>query len=321
MVLSPDWKCVLCWKELPLHSDRNLIDGKGSFKALAELNDLHFIVKLDSYKYICKRCMNNLKKREGYRKKFAEHNEQLFRDFKEICSKEGISVKTRRSFSDSDEPPTKRIPTDTAAVAVKSVGSQTSLDRVSHKSCPIEASDLEAGSDETNVFARVEWKSSTSERLLPPCLKSLGKMLVRGSFKQISNATWRCINLRHFILKEVLKCLHAECASITSRKNPSMLRKIKKDDLMDFSFEKMNDELSLRAPLLHGILKTACLSRTPTKQQNLINKSWIPPVCMAASVCMKARSPHATMLQLLISLILQHCSLTIRITNISRFCV
>ena len=228
MVLSPDWKCVLCWKELPLHSDRNLIDGKGSFKALAELNDLHFIVKLDSYKYICKRCMNNLEKREGHRKKFAEHNEQLFRDYKEICSKEGISVKTRRSFSDSDEPSTKRIPTDTAAVAVKSVGSQTSLDRVSHKSCPIEASDLEAGSDETNVFARVEWKSSTSERLLPPCLKSLGKMLVRGSFKQISNATWRCINLRHFILKEVLECLHAECASLTSRKNQACFVKLRK---------------------------------------------------------------------------------------------
>ena len=55
--------------------------------------------------------------------------------------------------------------------------------------------------------------------------------------------------------------MHTECANSCSRKEPSLLGKTSKADMLDFSFEKLGDELKVRTPLLHRILRTACLRK------------------------------------------------------------
>ena len=42
----------------------------------------------------------------------------------------------------------------------------------------------------TMVTVKLQWPSQTRERHLPEDLQSLGKMLVRGTYKQIARAAW-----------------------------------------------------------------------------------------------------------------------------------
>ena len=41
-----------------------------------------------------------------------------------------------------------------------------------------------------DVSIKVTWPSKDAERKLPEDLESLGKMLARGTYKQIANAAW-----------------------------------------------------------------------------------------------------------------------------------
>ena len=57
--------CTICLKELNLKSDRNLVDSVGCFSPKAEIESLQFIdlVETPLCKYICRRCVDLLKKR------------------------------------------------------------------------------------------------------------------------------------------------------------------------------------------------------------------------------------------------------------------
>ena len=109
-------------------------------------------------------------------------------------------------------------------------------------------------------------------------------------------------------MKEMLKTVHHECASLRTLKEPSILRETSKDEIQEFTFEKLQDELSVRAPVFNAVLKTAPL-KTPEKKEDLL---WLPTVSMVAAICLKNRSSCLTVVQLLVSIILQHCRLTVR---------
>ena len=130
------------------------------------------------------------------------------------------------------------------AVGTKNVATQTVLKLIPAK---------RKGHAATPVFVRAEWDSGPSEKELPEYLSSLGKMLVRGTLKQIASAAWRCNELHPFIMKEFFKTIHKECANLCSKKEPSMLRKTSKSDILEFKFETLGEELSRRVPLLYGV--------------------------------------------------------------------
>ena len=52
--------------------------------------------------------------------------------------------------------------------------------------------------NKTNVVIKIEWPCKTKERCLPEDLHQIGKMLCRGTYKQIANAVWRHLELRTF---------------------------------------------------------------------------------------------------------------------------
>ena len=56
--------CVLCCRNIVKHQERYLVEGKGKFNVGEELSQLPFNVPLTS-KYICKGCLQLLKKRHG----------------------------------------------------------------------------------------------------------------------------------------------------------------------------------------------------------------------------------------------------------------
>ena len=167
----------------------------------------------------------------------------------------------------------------------------------------------EKGKRITPVYVRAEWESGEREKQLSQNMCSLGKMLVRGTFKQIASAAWVCADLRPHLVKELLKTVHTECAFLSSRKEPSILRRTSKADIMDFSFENLGNELQKRVPLFFSVLRAASLKKAAKESYF----SWLPPVCMAAAVLLKNRSAYMTSVQLLVSIILQHCGLTLSI--------
>ena len=82
------------------------------------------------------------------------------------------------------------------------------------------------------------------DRKVPQQLESLGKMLVRGTYKQIANAAWQSPNLRQELQLIVLKEIDKECTAMCSKKDPSCVRSPDKKKLLNFTFEKFNAELS-----------------------------------------------------------------------------
>lgn len=112
----------------------------------------------------------------------------------------------------------------------------------------------------TNVYVKVEWPSKNAERQLSNDLESLGKMLVRGTYKQIANAAWKNASIKKQLQLLMLKDIKRECCDLCSRKNPSCLRSPNKESMLNFSIEKLNKELKERAPLTFSVLVAASVN-------------------------------------------------------------
>ena len=103
----------------------------------------------------------------------------------------------------------------------------------------------------------------------------------------------------------VLKDLEKECSHLCSKKDPSCLRKMSKDDMLSFSMEKLTVEFKDRAPLFHSILSAAVVDRK-SKAKNPSPQADFGAIGMAAAVCLCHRSQYTTALQLLITDFLYH---------------
>lgn len=63
-----------------------------------------------------------------------------------------------------------------------------------------------------------------------------------------------------------------------SKKEPSCVRSPDKKKLLNFTFEKFNDELSSKAPFLHAVLRVSSVNRRK-------DSVWQQSVGMAAAIC------------------------------------
>ena len=160
----------------------------------------------------------------------------------------------------------------------------------------------------TIVSVTVQWRSRTSSRTLPHDLQSLGKMLCRGTYLQVARAAWRCAKVRERIILLFLKEINRECKAMCSRKSPSILPKTGKEDIVNFLLTKLDNELRERTPLLRSVLMAASIRKSSIERSNLY---WMPAVCMASSICLKKRSPHMTVVQLLNTIFIQHSGLMV----------
>jgi hypothetical protein len=159
------------------------------------------------------------------------------------------------------------------------------------------------------VTVKLQWSNDKKERGLPADFQSLGKMLVRGTYKQIANAAWKSAALRKQLQIVALKQIDSECNGLCSTKQPSCLRSPNKDKLLDFSLEKFEEELEKRAPFTHAILETACVNR----RNHNIRGEWVPTVGMAAAVLLRNRSSRMNALQLMLSIFLYHSSWSVSV--------
>ena len=158
----------------------------------------------------------------------------------------------------------------------------------------------------TRVQVTVEWPSRTKVNTLHEGLESLGKMLCRGTYKQIAGAVWKNPILRKYVEQFYLEEVDREYTAMCSLKNSSCLRSPSKKDLQRFSFKKFSTELESKAPLFSAVLWTASVRKSKRDDE-----FWLPAVCMSAAVLLKNRSPSMNAMQLINTIILYHSGITV----------
>ena len=215
--------CILCFRVIKLKHERYLIIGKSKFNIKEAIQQLPFEL-LDSSPYICRQCLDKLRKRESLisqEKNIVAELSSLFQKGKLTRGQEGTAV----------EPPAKRasltnaVRPTTPPAPEKTVDTPTYLEFcanfpnsaqpvVQAHSTPVK----EPRPVKTYVNVKVAWPSKTVEKSLHPDLESLGKMLVRGTFKQIANAAWRSKHIRKHLTVFMLQEIDKECSNLCSRK-------------------------------------------------------------------------------------------------------
>ncbi len=157
-------------------------------------------------------------------------------------------------------------------------------------------------------------------------------MLCRGTYKQLATAAWKHSELRSNIIELFLKEIDKECIRLCADKRkpnnskrsakilenspakkvseekqeknaPSCLRLTSKEEILGFTFEKFDEELSNRAPLMKSALMAMSWRRSKKKEDDPF---FTPAVCMAAAVCFKNRSRRMTAVQLILTLMMKH---------------
>ena len=80
------------------------------------------------------------------------------------------------------------------------------------------------GEDSCKVTVQIQWPSKVRQKLLSKDLSSLGKMLCRGTFKQIARAAWRCKQLQQHFLGEIARQIHDECSAMCKRETKKKVK-------------------------------------------------------------------------------------------------
>eukprot|EP00794_Sanderia_malayensis_P001540 gene1540-1703_t len=84
-----------------------------------------------------------------------------------------------------------------------------------HNFCsPSDANRDDPISGRISVRVRIQCPSNVKEKELHPTLHPLGKMLCRGTYKQIAAAAWKQANIRHNLLMLLAKEIDKDCSGL-----------------------------------------------------------------------------------------------------------
>ena len=127
----------------------------------------------------------------------------------------------------------------------------------------------------TTVQVRVDWPTKSKTNTLHEGLASLGKMLCRGTFKQIAGAVWKNAILKKHVQQLFLKEIDPECTALCSLKELSGFRSTSEKNLQTLSIKSWTvSELENKAPLFSSVLWTVSL-----RKSNRDDQFWQPSVC------------------------------------------
>ena len=132
---------------------------------------------------------------------------------------------------------------------------------------------------------------------LTPSRKKMGKAIARGS--RLSIAT-QCLNdedISKHVIKKVGRMVHSEIVALCSDRVDSTLKHHSRDELLNFKWGDIYDELQQHAPILLEILLAATATNCARPNREAL-------ISMCAAMICKLRSPHMNAAQKILSLIL-----------------
>ena len=119
---------------------------------------------------------------------------------------------------------------------------------------------------------------------------------------------WANVKLRNVLCELFIKHIVKECETICHEKSESILRKTKEEDFINFTFEKMDEEMIRHCPVFRDILKRASAKKIfhkiPDNKKIAEHESLsVPSVCIAASLIFKCRQSKMWALQKMLDLL------------------
>lgn len=197
-------------------------------------------------------------------------------------------------------------------------GSRLIDDSVSQRNLPIPITspvaastkstrDVHTASSSGCVNITIKYPSKTVSKTVDDTYKTLGKALLYGPPSRIATAVMNAAPVRKLVIEKVLNIVSKEVGELCSRKNPSMLRQTKKDDLVKFSLDQLCEEWKRRAPLFYSFLVTSSATKSTR------NTSWLASVAVSGSVLLKQRNGEMSATAYVLGILLKS-----RSTEVSR---
>ncbi len=130
----------------------------------------------------------------------------------------------------------------------------------------------------------------------------MGRSIARGSKQALVDQCFGDPEVHNYILKMTGQILRRELKAMCSAEVQSVLSSMSKTDLETFTWDKLENELTLHAPTLRSILYACMVTRRPRA-----NRAAAVGIC--AAVLLKYRYQRMSLVQKVIALILYagHC--------------
>ena len=114
------------------------------------------------------------------------------------------------------------------------------------------------------------------------------------------------LDLKAAIVQQLLGTLNEECTNLCKKTTISTFRTIPVDQLSNFTWKDMIEELQQKAPLLFTLLHSI-VSRNDHRNTVKVANIHYPGICSAAAVLLKERNREMCGLQSLVSLLMYSC--------------
>ncbi len=151
----------------------------------------------------------------------------------------------------------------------------------------------------TTVTITVEYPSKTVKKTLTSEFEAIGKAIIHGPPSRIAKAVLKCKAIRTPVIDN-------EVDNLCSKKNPSLLRKNEKDDLINYDMLKLCEEWKRRAPVFYAFLLTCS-----TSKRNMHHSTWFPSIALSGSILLKQRNNHMSATASVIGLLLKTKSIEV----------
>jgi len=131
--------------------------------------------------------------------------------------------------------------------------------------------------------------------------------IMKEEFSEVVTALMKIPQGKENIEKQIASRLEIELSDLCSDRHPSVLRKTGSKELSKLTMESINDELKIRSPLTHRLLRAMCITRK-TRQSHQRGEREIPlsKIVSPACVILHARSKNMLAWSLKNSLALQY---------------
>ncbi len=333
--------CKLCSLELTNPKDFNLIAGSSEFQPIDAIAQLPFAIASAS-QYVCRRCRGNLKLYVQAKKKTQKLEEEL----RETYFKSGSSVSGSCTHKEqaSTIMESKEVQTN-LSFALETGNSSRDTVAYVHVCWPTGDRSRKLPPDLTQMaiyLLRTQNQNIAKLALKHPLIRHhIVKFLEKDINKECQEMCRETIKVEINPENEIQPKSRRELFSTSTltsgkRKIPaeqskdvpgkkmmrkdvrSIFKKTSKEDMMAFTFEKANQEMKERCPLFWTILMAACKPHNSRDASNVEVQKCIS-VVTAASICLKNRSQRMTVVQLMISLIINHSSYTVSVKQYSNY--
>ena len=109
-------------------------------------------------------------------------------------------------------------------------------------------------------------------------------------------------------MKYVQKAITKEAELMCSEKYKSILKKNSPEEIMEFTFDKMDEEMKQYCPLFYSVLKSVAHRQKKEDSKKKVSeqtsyRDWKSAICLAASNCLCQRSVKMHALEMMMNML------------------